>query len=592
VLASAAASAAAVIVLVSVAVPDPGTSTTVALGPLWAAAMVALALLAHLAQRRVADARRARVVIAVLAGAAAGLAILPLLAGLHGTAQPPYTIARGDMTFRTEYVTRFASSWHLQDYTLQGLHAFYPPAWFWVAGRAAHVLGVVPWRIVAPFTIATIGFAALVAYALWRMVLSPAGALSATVGSLLVLPAQVGALMPGLQHTTTAWYSSYSCFVAVTGVAWLAATLGAVRGEREGGGGSRRRLALLAVVGAALALTYYLLVVILVVVLVVLAAIGRTGRREALLRVAAVGGGMALLTAVFWVPLASALIHGASSQGHFVSPEFYEVYAGIGQSPALTVLAVVAIALLVLTRASLASRAVAGVLAGTVLWQILSVVTLELFHNQLQPHRAVAMMWAAYGAAVPVALESRPSFTRPLRVAAVTLAVASVVVLGGQQGRDLVSGPITAAAHTPVNLAGPAEISHFITQTTGRRPSQLTIVTGNHTLMATRPYWGFLPLRARYAHPEARMRERVGVLQRAAACLDAACTARVLEGSRFGRIDALVLDRTPVGWKVDTDEDAFPRPLPVTVAFSRGSFDPSVWASRQVGRYTVFVLRQ
>src|SRR4051794_18854139 len=139
------------------------------LGPLWSATMVALAVTAIVVQRRVRP-DRSRIVVALLAGVAAGLVMAPLMAGLHGTDQPPYTIAHGDMVFRTEYVTRFGSPWPLDDSPFRGLSAFYPPAWFWVAGRTAHVLGVVPWRIVAPFTIVTMGVALLVAYALWRAV--------------------------------------------------------------------------------------------------------------------------------------------------------------------------------------------------------------------------------------------------------------------------------------------------------------------------------------------------------------------------------------------------------------------------------------
>lgn len=582
-----------------------------ALGPLWACTLVALALAAWVAQARVADERRARLIVALLAGLGAGIVMLPLMAGLHGTDQPPFTIARGDMQFRAEYVTRFASTWQLDDYTFRGLDAFYPPGWFWLAGRAAHVLGVMPWRVIAPLTIATIGLALVVAYGLWRMALSPAAALSATIGSLLVLPAQVGPLMAS-QHTSTAWYSSYSCFVAITGVAWLAATLVAVRAA---GGGSRRRLALLAVVGAVLALFYYLLFIILALVLAALALLGREGRTEALRRVAAVGGGIALLTAVFWVPLVAALLGGASSQGHYVTPEFYDVHFGLDGPAALSVLAAVAICALALTRRFVPSRAVAGVLVGTVLWQIASVASLEWFHNQLQPHRAVAMMWAAFGAAVPVAVDGRSWVDLSLRVprrpaaaagrsphvrgwlalAACAAAVVATVVLGARQGTDLASGPLTAAAHKHVDLAGPAAMSRFITATTGRRPQQLTIVSGDHTLLATEPYWGFFPLRARYAHPEARLPQRVVVLRAAAACPDAACTTQALDGSRFGPIDALVLARVPPpgsGWRVRTEQDRFPTPLQVTITFRRGSFDPAAWATRDVGAYTVFAHRR
>ncbi|MDX6665266.1 MAG: galactan 5-O-arabinofuranosyltransferase, partial [Solirubrobacteraceae bacterium] len=200
--------------------------TAAGIGPVWAGVMVALALAGYLIQRRAPA--NSRLVIAGLAGVAAGLAMAPLMAGLHGTPQPPFTVLRGDMTFRTEYVTRFANTWALKDYTFGNLQAFYPPAWFWLAGRAAHYAGIEPWRMVKPFTLGTIAVALGLAFVLWRRVLTPAGALAAAIGSSLVLTRQQGSLGQAA-HATQGWYSPYSCFVAVTGVAWLAATLTAVR---------------------------------------------------------------------------------------------------------------------------------------------------------------------------------------------------------------------------------------------------------------------------------------------------------------------------------------------------------------------------
>src|SRR4051812_15928611 len=469
------------------------------LGPVWAAAMIALAVGAYVVQRRVGRPRIITTIVSLLAGAAAALVMTPMMAGLHGTSQPLYTLLRGDMSFRTEYVTRFAATWHLRDYTLRGLNAFYPPAWFWLAGRTAHVLGIAPWRIVKPFAIGTMGAALLLGFALWRMVLTPAGALSAAIGSSLVLTTQV----PDLSYSTQAWYSPYSCFVAVTGAARLAATL--VPARR---GGSRERLAVLAVVGALLALCYYLLFLILVAVLVVLGAASGPTRRAVLARIAACIGAIAALTAVFWIPLLTAVLGGVAAQGHYVRPDFLHVSIGLEGPTALTLLAAVAIVLLVLTVSSSASQAVAGLLLGTIAYQLISVTTLVLAHNQLQPHRAVTMMWATFGAAVPVAFDRR-ALPRALAAAALALAIPATFVLGAAEGSDLAAGPLTVAAHSALDLAPSQATSRFITRTTGRRPDQLTLLTEDHALLVTEPYYNFLPLRARYAHPEANVPQRV-----------------------------------------------------------------------------------
>jgi galactan 5-O-arabinofuranosyltransferase len=398
-------------------------------GPAWAAGMLALAVAAQLVQLRGAGGPPSRVVIAVIAGLATALVTAPLTAGLHGTDQPFNTIIGGDMQFRTEDVTRFASTWHLEDYTFKGLHAFYPPGWFWVAGRAAHFLALPePWQIVKPFTIFTIGAALAVAYGLWRMVLTPAGALSAAIGSSIVLQSQVGPV----QFATLAWYSPYSAFVAVTGAAWLAATLRAVRAPDR-----RGRLVLLGVIGVALALCYYLLFIILVVVLVVLAAATPTARGGALRRVAALCAAIGLLTAVFWVPLLGALVHGAASQGHFVRPDFLVVATGITGGPAaLTVLSVIALGALALTYTWTGSQAVAGLIGGTILYQLISLATLIFAHTQLQPHRAVTMMWASFGAALPVALEGMRGGGALSRVCTLS----ELAAIGSESGSGVESG--------------------------------------------------------------------------------------------------------------------------------------------------------
>lgn len=569
-------------------------STAAGLGPVWAALMVLIALAGYGVQQRWPA--RSRWVIAVLAGVAAGLAMAPLMAGLYGTPQPPFTVLRGDMTFRTEYITRFASTWHLEDYTFKGLDAFYPPAWFWLAGRAAHYLGIEPWRIVKPFTIGTVGVALALAYALWRRVLTPAGALAAAIGSSLVLTRQAGPLGQAA-HATQGWYSPYSCFVAVTGIAWLAATLIAVRE-----GATRRGWAFLVLVGTLLALCYYLLFLILVAVLLVLAVSRAGARRSGLLRSGGVLAGVAVLTAVFWVPLILSVLRGSASQGHYLAPDFLEVSVGFNGPTELVLLALAAVVALVLTYAWTAGQAVVGLLVATVAYQLLSVTSLLFTENQLQPHRAVTMMWATLGAAVPVALEGfarsgtlgsqlPPAATRAVALAVAAIAVPAVFVLGAGQGTDLATGPLTVGAHDPVDVQTPHEMSRFITGTTGKRPQDLTLLTENKGILVTEPYHGFLALSARYAHPQAHLPRRVRAVQAAAECPTAACTTRRLTRTGFEPIDALILTRSGIGYGLLTQIDAFPLPRSVRIAFPPQNLDPTVWASRDFGSLIVFARR-
>src|SRR5207249_931973 len=84
----------------------------------------------------------------------------------------------------------------------------------------------------------------------------------------------------------------------------------------------------------------------------------------------------------------------------------------------------------------------------------------------------------------------------------------------------------------------------------------------------------------------------IAVLRAAAECPDAACTARTLEHSRFGRIDALVLARELTGYRVDGELDAFPEPLAVAIVFRHRQLGRRFWARRAIGDYVVFVRRR
>src|SRR3954469_17357453 len=111
VLLAAAATTLVVHALVTASRFDATSPDAAGLGPMWAAAMLALAIGAQVVQRRAGRPRGTRTVVSLLAGAAAAVVMTPMMAGLHGTSQPLYTLLRGDMTFRTEYVTRFAATW-------------------------------------------------------------------------------------------------------------------------------------------------------------------------------------------------------------------------------------------------------------------------------------------------------------------------------------------------------------------------------------------------------------------------------------------------------------------------------------------------
>lgn len=541
------------------------------LAPAWVVAMLALVVGGYLARRR-------PLVVGALCGVVAAVETMPMAAGLFGTAQPLNTILNGDQSFRTEYVTRFADSALLHDYTFKGLHAFYPPAWFWLTGRAAAVSGVRAWTLMKPATLCTEAVVVVAAYLLWRSAaVPPAAALAATVGALLLLGEMHAGAPP-------AWYSPYSAAVAVLGAPWAVWFALTATGDT-----STRRRALVAVVGAVLALTYYLtFLVVVVAALLTLARRAATDRRV-LAATAQIVVGIAVLTAVFWVPALVDVLRGSATQGHYLGSVLRQIHTGLGDLPWFTLVTVIGAAGLLLSVRSLVSRCVLSVAVVAVGYQVLSVVLTATSGQQLQPQRAATLLAATIGSMLPVALSSvdvdvvslRGLRVPGARLAALALAVVApaYVAIGDSQAADLRSGPLTHAAHRAPALGYVGEVTRFITSVTHDAPDRLVVASESRAVLVTEPFYGFLPWNDYYAHPDARLAARRAILARAAACTTARCLDATVTRTGLADIDAFVMRSASGRLSVDG------------VSFQPLVFDAATWARRDIAGWTVIVRR-
>lgn len=194
-------------------------------------------------------------------------ALLPALTlvALNGT-DWYFSGPRGDQSFRMEYVTRFADSLALQDYTYRDVPAFYSPGWFWLQGLASQVTGVEAWRIYKWASILTLYLAAVVAFALWRRTCSTRLSALLVAVTVVGLPA-VGSAWLGAQTLMfSGAYEPYGWLVALPMPALLA-WFASARGPFSW----RRGLALGAVLAAA-AWLYLLYAMVAVVGVLVVAA--------------------------------------------------------------------------------------------------------------------------------------------------------------------------------------------------------------------------------------------------------------------------------------------------------------------------------
>jgi galactan 5-O-arabinofuranosyltransferase len=540
--------------------------------PAWALAVLAVVVAGYAVSGR----RYARPATAALAGAAAALLTVPLTLGVWGSDQPLNGVLGGDNPFRTEYVTRFATTWALQDYMFAGKHAFYPPAWFWVAGRWAAAVGEEPYRILQPMTVATQAASLLAAFVLWRLTTRPAVALAAAVGSSLLV--KEAAVTGG---TYTAWVSPYSAVVAVVVVPWFVAA----RGWAGDPQGRRGRAVLLAATGAVLALTYYLLFVIAAAALLAAALRG-------LVRALVLLAGVAALTAVFWVPFVADVLSGQPTQGTFFHPALLEVNTGVEIGGVTALLTVAAAVLLLLAHATPAGRALLVLAVAAIGYQALSALMLALAQQHLQPQRAATMLLALIGAAVPVGLDALdvPLRERARPVVAGVLALA-LFSTGVAFATPLLGGDMVAAAHAPFD-PGPANaLERAIVDTAGRPADEVVVASADRVLVTVHPFWSFLPWNIHYAHPAAQVPERVRFLRQAAACPDAGCFDAALAASPFGPVDAFVLRPDRRTLALDTQLPGFPEPAGVTISLRPELFDAARWARADLAGYAVYVRR-
>src|SRR6185436_19392911 len=212
--------------------------------------------------------------------------------------------AAADQSYRTAYLTKFAHHWGLVDYAYKDLPSFYPPLFFWVLGRLSALLGVAPWQMLKVGLLATAFLVPVAGWLLWRPIAGPRRAAAVVVVSSLAYQD---------------WYNAHLWLaIAVFVPWWLWYVLGAGRHRRL----SRGELVGGVLIGAAVALTYWYVLLIGLVQLAVLLALRRTARAHGreleprrLRELGTVLGGIVVVTAIYWLPLAVSVLttSGAST---------------------------------------------------------------------------------------------------------------------------------------------------------------------------------------------------------------------------------------------------------------------------------------
>ncbi|MDO5668410.1 MAG: galactan 5-O-arabinofuranosyltransferase [Corynebacterium sp.] len=88
-----------------------------------------------------------------------------------------------DQGFRTQFLTRMATTWANQDMNYIDLPTYYPLGWFWMGGRLAEILDMPGWEVYQPWALISLAAAGCMLVPVWQRL---TGSLPVAVGIALV----------------------------------------------------------------------------------------------------------------------------------------------------------------------------------------------------------------------------------------------------------------------------------------------------------------------------------------------------------------------------------------------------------------------
>jgi hypothetical protein len=497
--------------------------------------------------------RRSRPSWFELVPAAAGaVAAMTLIGSLAGTPYGPGGLG-GDQTFRTAAVTRFADTWHNVDFASKGLPSFYPPAYFWVLGRLAGVIDVEPWHMLKVGAIAAALTVPMVAFVLWRRVVSE----------------RIAALVSVVGIVVENFYEPYSWLVIVAFVPWW---LEVVHGARRAGQPQGRPL-LLGAFGALMIMTYWYFFAVGVIAFAIKLVIDRLGDgidRDELRHTARVALAAVVVSGVYWLPLVLSVAradHPESLGNRWFNTSHPELPLPMFDLAATGVVAFVGLVYLAWAfRSVVVARGLAVLVAAAYAWYLIGAAAAAVGHPLLsfrgKPLIPMVLLTAGVIALVQFVefAVDRWDRTDLTRIGIVVGVGFGVYVANGfiDEVRD---SPYIEAARSAVrpDVSPPEpsaiELRGLIESHVGEHA---VLLSDRVDVLALSPSYTFVIWNAHYAHPASEFGRRIEFLVQLAGTDDPASFRTLAEQNPYDTIDAFVLfdDTDDLVFRYSTD--AFP----------------------------------
>ncbi len=511
-----------------------------------------------------------------------------------------------DQQFRTEYLTRLTDSPVLRDMTYAGMPPFYPPAWFWIGGRAAALTGTSAWEMFKPWAITSIAIAVALAFVLWSQLIRFEYALAVTAATTAV----------------TLAYSSPEPYSAVITMLIPPVLVLAWSGLRGGGRRGYSGWAAIAGVGVFLgfAATSYTLLFgytafTVAIMALVAAVIGRSV--GPLLRVALAAVIAAALAAVTWLPYLLRAAHSPKSKAG-VAQHYLPGDGAVLNFPmlqfsllgALCMLGTVWLAWRLRTSTRAAALAI-GVVA-LYAWSLLSMLTTllgtTLLSFRLQPTLTVLLSAAGVFGFIDVSRAAAQRWNPRIIPAAV--AVGLIGAIGFSQDIPHVLRPDITVAYTDTDGNGQRgdrrppgsekyypQVDEAIRELTGKPRDQTVVMTADYSFLSYYPYFGFQGLTSHYANPLAQFDQRAAAIESWGSIKSAGEFAKALDALLWQPPTVFLMRRGGAAGSTNTytlrlAEDVYPNQPNVrryTVDLDAGLFAGPHFSVKEIGPFVLAV---
>lgn len=539
-----------------------------------------------------------------------------------------------DQEFRTQFLSRAATTWGLPDMAYSGLPSFYPSGWFWLGGRFATLANLPGWEAFKPWAIVSLSVVAAIAMVVWvRLLPTVLGASLATV--LCLLTASYGSPEP---------YGAAVALLAppVLIMAWHALHPTAdPGGVREGGSTAGRAAMVITTVFLGISACFYTLyagwVALTVVLMAAVSAMMVRRRVTALLlpllplrRLLVIGVGSAVIALLVWAPyLWRAQFSEAASSGtavHYLPVDSAHFPLPMVEASLRGLVCLAGVVWLALrTGRSRRATALAFALAAAYLWALASMALAAVGTSLLSFRLELPITLVLAAAAVCGGFELTEVLVQRARTGMLSRATASLA--GRAASRPVVQLAAAVLALTTLGLAqaAPAELDEYITvayqdvdgygeradhgdpqdaayypemdayirDTTGKPRSELTVASGLPGFLALYPYWAFQSITSHYANPLGQYDERLAAMQRWASATNPAEFRQMLEAQPWGAPDVIIAEYTTTGYAVRIARDVFPNDPNVSfenVIIAASAVDGDPFTVKRFGPFAVITV--